>query len=130
MGVRPLAFRMRAHKKYNEYGRFIRLRMQMNPKTFQEVQNQLKLDDNFVRLTAIKIPFAPTRPPAFVDDILDTQGSAMQQYPFATEGLASLMRRRYSLDYYAARTLLKAGLLSREYVQSLPRWNDKIQPDL
>lgn len=58
-GLRPLAYRMRAHAKYNEVGRYIRLRVQANPSALKEFEHRLKVDEQVVRFMTFKHELAP-----------------------------------------------------------------------
>lgn len=48
-GVRPLAFRMKAHLNYHYTGRFINIGMQANPMLMQHLLARVLADDRFVR---------------------------------------------------------------------------------
>jgi ribosomal protein S6 len=54
LGTRPLAYRMKAHMKYNTVGRFVRLFIQASPLLCRDVETRLRVDDNIVRTMTIK----------------------------------------------------------------------------
>eukprot|EP00457_Paulinella_chromatophora_P017955 gb/GEZN01019130.1/.p1 GENE.gb/GEZN01019130.1/~~gb/GEZN01019130.1/.p1 ORF type:complete len:208 (-),score=36.57 gb/GEZN01019130.1/:72-695(-) len=124
LGIRPLASRMRAHGLNNEYGRWMRLRIQVNPYTLAEVTHLLKVDEEMVRwLTLKKKHFAPKGLPEPMADraVKHRIAKAIDRVPF-DEKEGDLLRRRTTMDYWAARTLLKAGLMTPEEILSLGRW--------
>jgi len=127
MGVRPLAYRMKAHKNYNELGRFVRLRVQVNPKVLKDLERQLKIADTIIRFTSVRIPLAPQYPhPGVVNPRNYKLLMAERNYPFRKpDAFNDLLRRTSTLDYYGARTLLKAGLVSRRQIAKLTRWKEE-----
>lgn len=62
-GIRPLAYRMRSHMKWNTIGRYMRFFLQVSPNTLKEVEHRLKVDEEVVRHMTLKREMAPARPP-------------------------------------------------------------------
>ncbi len=107
LGVRPLAYRMRAHMKWNTMGRYIRFFLQISPHTLKEIEHRLKIDEEVVRYMPLKRDIAPDRKEKPLkwrnDNIFPAAEMAFHQ--------------KYShLDYFAARELLRRGTLTPEQV--------------
>eukprot|EP00808_Paulinella_micropora_P022524 g13966.t1 len=115
---------MRAHGQNNEYGRWMRLRVQANPFTLDELLHLFKVDEEMVRWMAIKKKhFAPTGLPSSAAErvVKDRVAKAVERVPF-DEAQGDVLRRRSTMDYWAARTLLKAGLMTTEELLALGRY--------
>jgi ribosomal protein S6 len=130
LGLRPLAYRIRAHRKYNIIGRFIRFSVQANPVLMREIERALKNDEEIVRSLVVKRPLVPPNE-LFHPTEFDPKSDGKH-----AEDRASIKEREESralVDYYAAKTLLSAGLLSKEDLSRLPRhssdslWDSRVQ---
>lgn len=124
LGIRPLAYRMRAHMRYNYNGRYIRFRYQASPKGAEELAKYLKIDEQIVRAVTFKQDdIAPKMPKKIVKRLRDPGFNALQ---------GALLRKDTEVDYWAARTLLTKGLVTKEEILSLGRHYDHVpspEPD-
>ncbi len=128
LGTRPLAYRMKAHGKWNDNGRFLRLRIQASPHNLKELEQRLTVDDEVIRLMTLKMALAPRGPPALSKKQLkrDTKKAERHAEVAATNDALSnstFIQRFRTLDYYAAQALFKAGAVSADELDHLPRWN-------
>lgn len=112
LGVRPLAYRMKAHGKYNEYGRYIRLRIQASPAALKQFEHRLRVDEQIIRWLTLRQKWVA--PPVPTDDPLSASGKGRL---FDSRGRT--LPQHSDLDYYVARALLRAGKLTREQVAAM-----------
>jgi ribosomal protein S6 len=63
LGIRPLAYKMRSHRKWHFTGRYLRLFLQVSPDALKDVKTQLSQSEEVVRFLTLKRPLAPSRPP-------------------------------------------------------------------
>lgn len=107
---------MKAHQKYNYVGRYIRIRVQASPQTLLDVNHRLKVDEEVVRHRAFKVKdFAPLPPKK---QKLGPQVEIFSPHEGSSTPVGS------ELDYFAARTLMQKGLLTRENISQLSKWKD------
>jgi small subunit ribosomal protein S6 len=142
LGTRPLAYRMHKNQKYCNSGRYIRVNIQANPNLLRDVQKRLLIDDQILRFLTMRQELAPsthnksdrknkllqqnqesnsTSQAVNIDNI-QLPANAKQPAPL-TQGSIAALQSSSALDYYAARTLLTAGRISREEIMRLPRHN-------
>jgi ribosomal protein S6 len=111
LGVRPLAHRMKAHSKYNELGRYVRMRLQASPAGLEAFQHRLRIDEEVIRFITLKQQLMAPKAP--------------ESNPLSTRGLfnkhGQTNTKHTDLDFFVARELLRAGRLTPEQVDSLPR---------
>jgi len=115
LGIRPLAYRMRAHNKLNVMGRFVRLTIQVSPETLEQLQKRLLVDEEVIRYLTIKHRTVPEIHPKMRIPTLPPIT--------AIETAKSIVRIRKTtpLDYYVARSMLYAGIMSPVDIAGLPR---------
>src|SRR5579883_2097711 len=77
IGIRPLAYRMKASGKFNEMGRYMRFRVQASPTALAAFEKRLRLDEEIVRLLTLKqdaIAPKPKRDPLLRGGFFNGQG--------------------------------------------------------
>ncbi len=120
LGLRPLASRMRAHTKYNNIGRYIRLQIQVNPDVYSEIVNRLNIDTEIIRQLTIKhfiVPQIHPKTPFFLT-------KNMYDVPtIPSVNTISQVRHTTPIDYYIAKTLLNKGLIPKTQIMELPRYH-------
>lgn len=116
LGVRPLAYRMKSHQYWHDYGRYVRFVCETNPYGLRDMVKTLQLSDSIVRWLVLKEKGLAARKPlprpprtTSLDDIGD--------------GSVAALRRLGKLDYLVARYLLARGKLSPEDIRqgTVPR---------
>jgi small subunit ribosomal protein S6 len=142
LGVRPLAMAIKGAKEKQDYGRYLRLRLQASPQAMKEVETRLKIDESVLRfLTMKKKVIAPKTQAVKADKKLleenkSTAGETIETAAAAGEALEgeegeedfytarpSPFRKDYkNLDYYATIALISNGALSPAMLQQLKRW--------
>lgn len=114
LGLRPLAYRMRAPqtKRWHEIGRYLRIAVQANPEAMKDFETRLKQDEETVRLMTLRQKFnvAP----------YETWKPAPWKHEMPLDpALTAFIRKDSDLDHYAARSLLQTGGLSPEEITEL-----------
>ena len=119
-GIRPLAYRMRAHKEWNEFGRYTKLSIQSNPLTLKDIEYKLKMNENIIRIYTLKNKkFAPKIP-------IQQQYDIKEKEEVNEEEEDEISMENYFqddfklLDYKAAKILLESGQLSTEDIKKIP----------
>ncbi len=130
LGMRPLAYRIKAHGKWNEYGRYMRLRVQASPHCLKEVETRLTDDENVVRIMTLRMPFAPQTPPSSSTKDLKRLEKKVEKSKdkgghVDNMDVSAFMQRYKTLDFYASQALYQAGIISAEELEKLPRWGKK-----
>ena len=126
LGLRPLAYRMKQHGKWNEYGRYLRLRVQASPHCLKEVQERLNVEEDVIRTLTLKMPLAPQGPPTLSTKQLRRNAKkALRQAELdeikQEHDESSFTARFKTLDFYASQALFRAGVISAEELEQLPR---------
>ena len=124
LGLRPLASRMRAHSKYNNIGRYIRLQLQINPIVYNDIINRLNIDEQIIRHLTIKhniVPQINPKTPVFLTQYHQTRHQSIQP----SNDNINQIRHTTPLDYYLAKYLLSNKLCNKIDIVELPRY----QPD-
>lgn len=120
IGLRPLAYRVRAHATYHDVGRYWRFDMIASPKSVVEVAKRLRVDESIIRVLPLKS-----------DMRLITHKQERPRYKtpgVVGEAHYDVLRRTTNIDYYIARTLLETGELSPEEVKELGTHTPAIEP--
>jgi len=114
LGLRPLAYRMRAPqtKKWHEVGRYLRIGIQANPAALKEFALRLKSDEETIRLMTLRqkydlAPYSEYKPAPWV--------RRMGYDPATT----AFIRKGTDIDHFAARTLLQKGKLTPDEIHAL-----------
>jgi ribosomal protein S6 len=63
LGIRVLAARTKAHNAQHDYGRYLRLAVQISPPGLREVEHRLRVDEGVLRTTTFKSKMAPKHDP-------------------------------------------------------------------
>lgn len=132
LGLRPLAYRMKAHQRYNMEGRYVQLGVLASPQALNDIERKLRVDEEVIRFLTTKhsSPPPPTTPPPTPTHSTPSPASQPSsgrggllagQPTFLDPHTLAQLQRTTSIDCYAARALLDAGLLSPEDVQALDR---------
>ncbi len=120
-GLKPLAYRIRAHSRYHHVGRYFMFKMQASPASLPEVLHRLKVDEGIIRIMANKVT---------LQDSVKTPTPA----PYTTipaplgEVHYDALRRTTNIDYYIARTLLEVGKITPAEIKALGTHTPLIEP--
>jgi len=115
LGVRPLAHRMKAHMKYNEEGRFMRLFIQASPVLCADIEQRLRIDDTIVKTMTIKHKQpAPVVLPKRVHNLKIMDSSSV----------TGILHHAPVLEYHVADVLLRFGLMREDDILGLRRYKD------
>jgi ribosomal protein S6 len=115
LGVRPLAHRMKAHMKYNEEGRFMRLFIQASPVLCRDIEQRLRIDDQIVKTMTIKHKQpAPVVVPKRVHNLKVMDSTSV----------TGILHHAPVLEYHVADVLMRFGLMREDDVLSLRRYKD------
>ena len=129
LGLRPLAYRIKAHQRYNMEGRYVQLGVLASPQALNDIERRLRVDENVIRFLTTKQakPIPPPKPSA-------ARSPLAGQPSFLDPHTLSQLQRSTSIDCYAARALLDSGLMSEEDVMALDRrqydadWEQRTRP--
>ena len=128
LGLRPLAYRMKAHQRYNMEGRYIQLGVLASPQALNDIERKLRVDEEIIRFLTTKQP-PPIPPPKHTTPTATTTTAATTQLssPLASQPTfldpytLSQLQRSTAIDCYAARALLDSGLLTEQDILALGR---------
>ena len=115
LGLRPLAYRMKAHQRYNMEGRYIQLGLLASPQALSDIERKLRVDEEVIRFLTTKQSSPPPPPTTKRSHPLATQPAFLDPHTL------SQLQRTTSIDCYAARALLDSGLLSEDDIKALDR---------
>lgn len=119
-GLKPLAYRIRAHAHHHDVGRYFRFMILANPKSLPEVLHRLKVDEEILRVLPTKLTER---------EALEEKNPGKWMTPTVLpEAHYDALRRTTNIDYYIARTLLETGEITPEEVAALGRHTPKIEP--
>ena len=118
LGLRPLAYRMKAHQRYNLEGRYIQLGVLASPQALNDIERKLRVDEEIIRFLTTKQP--PPSPPA-ASSSSSSSDVVAGQVKFLDPYILSQLQRSTSIDCYAARALLDSGLMTEHDVMALDR---------
>ncbi len=121
LGVRPLAYRMKAHQAYHELGRYIRLRVEASPEALRELEHRLRVDEQVVRWLTIKRSTAPKDPPP----VAGRKGTLTHLDP----AVKAFLRKYSPVDAIVAARLRERGQLSDEEVKEAVAKVVRIKPE-
>lgn len=113
LGLRPLAYRMRSHKKYHNIGRYFRITLQSSPQVLDGITQTLRQDSHIVKYLVTKqkdiAPKQVFRPPqVFYEPLMDNGGY-------------DLLARGSELDLRVAAMLVERGLATPRELNELPK---------
>lgn len=127
LGVRPLAYRMRAHGAWNQYGRYMRVNIEASPHTLDEFVFRMENDEATIRMLKYKKMLAPQRPPELTARearYLASRAKREAEQVEAKESLvnSTFMQRFKHLDMLVAQSLYNAGIVDANTLDNLPKW--------
>ena len=137
-----MAYRMKAHQKWNFHGRYVRLECIASPAAMVDVERRLRVDEEIVRFMTLKEKRTGSRLRAVtvgVDDDADeaddnasteegeeaeeSQSAAAiaAQPAFVEAEMLTSLQSSSSIDLYTARLLLEEGVMTEEDIMALDR---------
>lgn len=126
LGVRSLAYRIRAGQQKVDIGRYILLRMQANPDTKARVENTLRSHDEIVRFLTTKHKVAPWKPSQPPPAVVNRATAAVD--PMNAAMLDTVRRMFPGLDSAALNQMVQDDNLSPDQLLQLVR--GKIPADI
>jgi hypothetical protein len=113
LGTRPLAYRMKAHKRFFLRGRYVRVRYDSSPRVMAAVRKSLKTNEDVVRFLVVRRAAAPTRPGKAPkkEAVLPSERSR-----YDTAALEYLRQNRF-YDWQVLQLLIRNGKLSEEEIR-------------
>ena len=148
LGVRPLAYRMKAHQKWNFHGRYVRLECIASPAALVDVERRLRVDEEIVRFMTLKekrtgSKLRAVRVGVEEDDDDDSEAGRAEgekgegeeeeaeesqsaaaitaQPAFVEPEMLTALQSSSSIDLYTARLLLEEGVMTEEDIMALDR---------